>query len=666
MRRTWRSIVIGTMVMTAMVQPAKARQDVLLPTGNLHVEGIPPIPTALVESVNRYTESRAARLAGWHPVRRETLVLTRFANTNQVHRVAMPGGARTQLTFLPDRVVDASYPPVDRGFLVFSKDVGGGEWFQNYRLDEATGEITLLTDGKSRNSLGVWSRDGQLMAYTSTRRTGNDNDIYVIDPADPASNRLVMQVEGGGWGIADWSPDRRTLLVGNYISITETELYLIDVETGRKQRITQPPAGETVAYLAAAFVPDGRILVTSDRGSEFQRLAVLDPRTGDETVLVGDIPWDIDAFRGDIPWDTDTIRVSRDGRTVAFLTNENGTNILYLLDLASGRRRQAIGLPRGTAEVTMEFRPDSSEVAVTIESARTPGDVFSVDVRTGRAERWTFSEVGGLNPDLFSEPELITWKSFDGLEISGYLYRPPARFSGRRPVIVNIHGGPESQYRPAYLRRNNYWMNELGVAMIFPNVRGSSGYGKTFVSLDNGLKREDSYKDINALFDWIAAEPRLDASKVMVVGGSYGGFMTLAVASTYADRIAGAMSLVGISNLRTFLENTESYRRDLRRAEYGDERQPDVRAFMERIAPVNKADAITKPLFVVQGKNDPRVPWTESQQIVDTLKKRGTPVWYLLADDEGHGFAKKANADYFFYASAMFVRKFLLGEDGTR
>ena len=654
-RRT--GLTAAVLVVTVMVQPAKPQENVLPTPDNLHVEGIPPIPNELIESVNRYTESRSATPVGWHPSRREILILTRFASTNQVHRVAMPGGARTQLTFFPDRVSNASYPPVDRGFLVVRKDIGGGEWFQNYRLEEATGEVTLLTDGKSRNSLGVWSRDGQLMAYTSTRRTGRDNDIYVIDPADPASNRLVAEVEGGGWTVADWSPDRRSLLIFNYVSITNTELYLLDVETGTKQRITRPPAGETVAYLAAAFAPDGRILVTSDRGSEFQRLAVLDPATGGETVLVGDIPWDIASFE-----------VSRDGRTVAFLTNENGTSVLHLLELESGRRQRVTGLPPGIAtggDGTIEFRPDSSEVAVGIASARTPGDVFSVDVRTGRAERWTFSEAGGLNLDQFAEPELITWKSFDGREISGYLYRPPARFTGRRPLIVNIHGGPESQYRPGFLGRNNYWMNELGIAMIFPNVRGSSGYGKTFVSLDNALKREDSYKDVNALFDWIAARPDLDGSKVMVVGGSYGGFMTLAVASTYADRIACAVSLVGISNLRTFLENTEAYRRDLRRAEYGDERQPEIRAFMERIAPVNKAASITRPLFVVQGKNDPRVPWTESQQIVDTLKQRGTPVWYLLAEDEGHGFAKKANADYMFYSSVMFVREFLLKEGGT-
>jgi dipeptidyl aminopeptidase/acylaminoacyl peptidase len=229
-----------------------------------------------------------------------------------------------------------------------------------------------------------------------------------------------------------------------------------------------------------------------------------------------------------------------------------------------------------------------------------------------------------------------------------------------RPVIVNIHGGPESQFRPTFLGRNNYFINELGCAMAFPNVRGSAGYGKTLLQLDNGFKREDTYKDIAALLDWIKTRPDLDVNRIMVTGGSYGGHMTLAVAYNYADRIRCALDVVGISNLKTFLEHTESYRRDLRRVEYGDERDPKMAEFMERIAPVNNAQKITKPLFVVQGANDPRVPKSEADQIVATLKKQGTPVWYLVAKDEGHGFAKKKNADFQFYATAEFIREFLL------
>jgi dipeptidyl aminopeptidase/acylaminoacyl peptidase len=244
--------------------------------------------------------------------------------------------------------------------------------------------------------------------------------------------------------------------------------------------------------------------------------------------------------------------------------------------------------------------------------------------------------------------------------ISGFLLRPPAAFSGKRPVIVNIHGGPESQARPGFLGRNNFYLNELGIAMIYPNIRGSSGYGKTFLKLDNGFKREDSYKDIAALLDWIKAQPDLDGERIMVTGGSYGGHMTLAVAAHYSDKIRCAVDVVGMSNLVTFLENTEDYRRDLRRAEYGDERDPEMREFMEKIAAMNNLDKLNKPLFVIQGKNDPRVPASESEQIVAALKKRGVPVWYLLATDEGHGFAKKKNQDFQFYATVMFIKNYLL------
>jgi dipeptidyl aminopeptidase/acylaminoacyl peptidase len=292
-----------------------------------------------------------------------------------------------------------------------------------------------------------------------------------------------------------------------------------------------------------------------------------------------------------------------------------------------------------------------------------PTDVYTWSAAGGKnvATRWTESEMGGIPATRFVEPELVRWKSFDQREITGYLYAPdPAKFPGPRPVIVNIHGGPEAQFRPGFAGRSNYLINELGCAVIFPNIRGSAGYGKTFVKLDNGFQREDSYKDISALFDWIKTQPRLAADRVMVTGGSYGGHMTLAVSTYYADRIRCALDVVGISNLRTFLENTESYRRDLRRVEYGDERDPKMREFMERTAPLNNAQKIVKPLFVVQGANDPRVPKTEADQIVDTLKKQGTPVWYLLAKDEGHGFAKKKNADFQFYATVAFIREYLL------
>jgi dipeptidyl aminopeptidase/acylaminoacyl peptidase len=314
----------------------------------------------------------------------------------------------------------------------------------------------------------------------------------------------------------------------------------------------------------------------------------------------------------------------------------------------------------------LRFHRNSRDLGFTVASAKSPSDVYSVDIRTGRVDRWTYSETGGLNTANFVEPQLIKWQTFDGKTISGFLYQPDAqKFPGKRPVIIDIHGGPEGQSRPGFRGRTNYYLNELGIALIFPNVRGSTGYGKTFLKLDNGFHREDTYKDIGALLDWIGQQPQLDSSKIMVTGGSYGGHMTYAVATFYNDRIACSLPVVGITNLVSLLEHTEAYRRDLRRVEYGDERDAKMRAYLESIAPYNNWQKITKPLFAVVGKNDPRVPYSESRQLLDRLKNSGTTTWFLMANDEGHGYSKKKNQDFQFYATIMFVRKFLLNEQSA-
>src|SRR5437660_1198391 len=395
------------------------------PGDNLVTDGVPPVPASIAEAARRYSEFRSAAFWDWHPTRREMLVGTRFGDAQQLHRVKLPGGARTQLTFFADPVSQASYQPIDGRYIVLGKDMGGGEFFQKYRYDVATGDVTLLTDGKSRNVGGVWSHTGNRYAYMSTRRNGRDLDLWVMNPADPRSDRLVVELTGGGFAPLDWSPDDRTILLHQAISVNESYLWLADVATGVKTLLT------------------------------------------------------------------------------------------------------------------------------------TPG---------------TESETGGLDPAEFAEPELIHWPSGDGRSISGFLYPPPARFPGRRPVIINIHGGPEGQSRPGFLGRNNYYVNELGVALIFPNVRGSTGHGKTFAKLDNGTLREGAYRDVGALLDWIRTRADLDADHVLVTGGSYGGHMTLVSATLYNDRICCSVDVVGISSLATFLKNTSGYRQDLRRVEYGDER----------------------------------------------------------------------------------------------
>jgi dipeptidyl aminopeptidase/acylaminoacyl peptidase len=287
-------------------------------------------------------------------------------------------------------------------------------------------------------------------------------------------------------------------------------------------------------------------------------------------------------------------------------------------------------------------------------------DVFEFNTITKELIRWTESELGGMDVSTLQEPQLISWKSFDGKLISGYLYKASSKFTGKRPVIIDIHGGPEGQFHPVFLGRSNYYLNELGISIIFPNVRGSSGYGKTFVDLDNGMKREESVKDIGTLIDWISQQPDLDQERIMVTGGSYGGYMTLAVSYLLSDKIRCSIDIVGISNFNTFLKNTEAYRRDLRRVEYGDERDPKMAAYFEAIAPANHTDKIKKPLFIVQGGNDPRVPLSESIQMKDKIKQSGGTVWFLMAKNEGHGFRKKNNADFQFYSTIEFIKQFLL------
>jgi len=626
-----------------------AQSAAIAPNENLVSEGIPAIPAALAETVDRYTQFRSASLSSWHPTRREMLISTRFADTPQVHLVKFPLGSRQQMTFFPERVGGATYQPTQGNYFVFSKDIGGNEFNQNYRYDFKTGDVTLLTDGKSKNSRGAWSNRGDRMIYTSTRRTGKDTDFYSIDPANPQSDRLLSTVEGGGWGGLSWSPDDRQLLIQEYVSVNESYLWLLDTQSGQKTLITPKGGKEKISYEGGVFSKDGKgLYVVSDRASEFSRLSYIDLATSQPTYLTSQIPWDVEDFD-----------LSEDGKHLAFVTNEDGASVLHVLDTAT---RKEISLPKLPVGLVygITWHRNNQDLGFTLISARSTADVYSLNLVTNKVDRWTESETGGLNTSQFSEPELLRWKSFDDKSISGFLYRPPAKFTGKRPVMIDIHGGPEGQFRPVFLGRANYYLNELGVAMIFPNVRGSTGYGKTFLTLDNGFLREDSVKDIGALLDWIATQPDLDHDRILVTGGSYGGYMSLAVATHYSDRIRASIDIVGISNFVTFLERTEGYRRDLRRVEYGDERDPKMREFLLKISPVNNADRIRKPLFVIHGKNDPRVPLNEAEQIVATVRKNQVPVWYLMAKDEGHGFSKKKNVDFQFYATVTYVKETLL------
>jgi dipeptidyl aminopeptidase/acylaminoacyl peptidase len=632
----------------AVTAPAQDSANTEFPP-NLAADGIPPIPAKVRDTAARYLDFRTAAFQGWHPKERRMLITTRFGDAPQLHEVALPGGARRQLTFLPEPVAGAAYQPRSGQYIVFSQDVGGGEFYQLYRFDPAEGAITLMTDGKSRNMGARWSRSGKSLAYTSTRRTGKDTDIYLMDPAQPGKDRLLLELSGGGWSIADWSDDDSQIAVTEYVSINESYLWLANVKTGEKKLIT-PDRTEKVSYRGAQFSKNAKSIYTaSDRNSEFSRLARIDLETGVFTVLTPDLNWDVSSFA-----------LSPDGKLLAFVTNEDGSSVLRIADASSGKVRFTPALPKGVIG-GLEWHEDGRYLGFTFASAKSAGDAYALDVKSKKVERWTQSETSGLNPEKFVEPELVKMKSFDGLPISAFVYRPDSKkFPGKRPVLLLIHGGPEGQSRPGFMTRYNYFINEMGLAMVVPNVRGSDGYGKKFLTLDNGFRREDSVKDIETVLDWIGRESTLDQDRVVVMGGSYGGYMVLASMIHFGDRLRAGIDIVGISNFLTFLKNTQDYRRDLRRVEYGDERDLLMKDFLEKISPSNNAAKIQDPLFVVQGKNDPRVPVTEAEQMVKAVRANGREVWYLMAQDEGHGFAKKRNQDAQFLCTIMFLQKFAL------
>jgi dipeptidyl aminopeptidase/acylaminoacyl peptidase len=614
---------------------------------NLVVENVPDFPPQLLEKIKPYLSARSAAVEGWNPARPELLISTRFGETPQLHVVKMAGGARTQITFFPDTVEGGSYRPGDPNAILLVKDIGGNEFYQLYRLNTSTGEITLLTDGKSRNTSPVWSRDGKWLAFSSTKRNGNDTDIWVMDPSSPSTARTVLQVQGGGWEATDFSRDGSKLLVINGISANETELYLVDVATGARTPLT-PKRDVQVAYSGARFsADDNDIYFTSDEGAEFQQLTRLHLADRSKQVVTRD------------KWDVDEFALSEDRGRIAYVTNENGAGVLHIIDV-KGNEVSRPKLPYAVPH-DLKWHPNGRLLAFTMSSARSPADAYVLDLGSGQVQRWTESETGGLNVERNVEPQLVTLKSFDGTQISAFVYRPdPAKFPGKRPAIVNIHGGPEGQSRPNFQGRNNYWINELGIAVVYPNVRGSSGYGKTYLAADNGFKREDTVRDIGTIINWIKADPNLDGDRIGIYGGSYGGYMTLATMTHYNDQVRAAIDVVGISNFLTFLQNTSGYRRDLRRVEYGDERDAKMHDFLQQISPMTSASKISKPLFVIAGFNDPRVPWTEGEQMVKTVRANGGPAWWLMAKDEGHGFAKRGNQDFQFVAMTMFWQQYLL------
>jgi len=621
--------------------------------GNLVIEGIPPHSTRALGTLDGWLAGRGASFQDFLPDG-SILITTRFGDTDQIHHVARPGTARTQLTFDIDPAggVSASPAAESRVFL-FARDRGGNENAQLYLQNLDTRQTTRLTDGRSRYGGALWSRDGRRVAFQSNARNGVNQDVYIAEIDGGSGPRLVVASQGQTWTPLDWSTDGQRLLLLDYSSVTDASLYVAEITTGALMRV--PLSGDPAkpspqsGIGSARFSADGQgVWFTADLSGEFRQICYVDLADGGLRTLTSELSWDVEDFE-----------VSTEGRWLAYVANTDGFSELFIADLGTGVTVRSTGLPAGIIS-NLRFDRQGKTLGMSIESSQSPRDAWTYDVEKAAATRWTRSEMGLIDPTQLVAAEVFRYPTWDRIgrtprQIPALMHKPAK--SGRHPVVIDIHGGPEGQSRPGYSPFGQYLVNELGYAVIQPNVRGSTGYGRRFTMLDNGRLREDSVRDIGALLVWIAAQPDLDADRVIVMGGSYGGYMVLASLIAYGDRLKGGINVVGISNFVTFLTNTSGYRRDLRRVEYGDERDPSMRAFLRRISPLEKASMIRRPLLVVQGLNDPRVPASESEQLVAKIREQGGEVWYLAAKDEGHGFRKKTNRDFYLKTAVTFLER---------
>jgi len=627
--------------------------------GNLVLEDIPEIPREIVAGLNRYQNIRSARFRNWTQDGSGLFISTGFGDVDSLHRVDTPLGARRQKTFFLEPIGGVLRQPGQRRMLI-TRDVGGSELAQIFTLNPDTGDAEMLSDGKSKNGAMEWDRRGTRVAFQSTRRNGASNDIWIMDPDDSFNAQMVLESpDGTSWRPAEFSASGSRLLVLNYVSVSDSRVHVVDLDTGAVELVAGGEENKSVNYPVAFDDDNDGLWLISNQDAEFERLAwqSLEPG-GSLQVITADIPWNVTAAT-----------ISHDRERMVFTTNEEGMSKVYLLDTETREYRRIDIIPIGRA-FGVRFSPDDRRLAMTLNTSQTPSDAFVLDLGPGPLDygdltRWTESEIGGLDTATFRAPELIHYPTFDEVqgkprEIPAWVYKPAGK--GPYPVVISIHGGPEGQARPLFSSTYQMWLAKLGVAIIQPNVRGSSGYGKTYVGLDNGFQREDSVKDIGALLDWIEKQPDLDKNRVAVFGGSYGGYMVLASAVHYSDRLKAAVDVVGISNFVTFLENTQDYRRDLRRVEYGDERDPEMRAYLEKISPLNNVDRISIPMFVVQGENDPRVPVTEATQLVEALRREGHTVWFMNALNEGHGYRKRENRDVYQQATVLFLQQHLVDD----
>lgn len=614
--------------------------------GNWIFDGVPDLPAGPADALHAYLAAREATPLGFTP-KGQLLIGTRFADVDQLHLVDHPGGQRRQITFLPDPISHGAFSPdPNRSAFLFMQDPGGNGDTQIYYQRMGEPGAHRLTDGKSLNGGALWSNSGREIAFFSTARDGVSFDIDIVDPESGALPRLAVTGDGSAWYPLDWSPDDLKLLVLKYASVAECYLYVVDLSNGQKREVDPGPAKADIAD--AKFSRDGQgVYLISDRDGERAKLRYVNLFTGEKTEMSAHIPWDIER-----------LAVSKDGHYLAFVSNEGGLSKLNTVDLRTHQDLIAPRPPAAGVIDSLSFDAEGKRLAFAFEAANRPRDAYVLDMESSRLEAWTMSEAGPMDPAKFVTPRLTQFPTFDredgkSRQIPLYVYEPAT--PNPHPVLLILHDGPQSQFRPRFDPWIEYVVNELGYAVLAPNIRGSSGYGKTYLSLDNGALREDAVKDVGALLVWLSLQRGFDAKHVVVSGAGYGGYLTLASLVNYSDRLRGGVDLAGITDFVGFLGATAPYRQNQRRAEYGDERDLDTRAFLRRISPLNNADRILRPLLVVHGRNDQRVPIGESEQIVNRLRGRDGAVWYLQISGEGHVFRKQQDREAYYRTFAQFL-----------
>ncbi|MFC6787569.1 S9 family peptidase [Halobaculum halobium] len=615
--------------------------------------------------IERYLNVRSAHSAAFAPDGTLAFLMD-TTGTPQVWSLGEPGTWPEQHTFYEERVTFVDWSP-ERRELAFGMDEGGDERVQLFRLDPDAGVVTELTGmPEAKHRWGGWSHDGERFAFASNRRDESVFDVYVQgrEETGEAARRVY---EGDGWlSVAGWSPDDTRLLVHEAHSSFAHDLHVLDVESGELTHLT--PHTTEARFQSPEWAPDGEnVYACTDHASDTLRLERIalgddagDGRGGStggggqsggpdgsgntdrsDDADGGEALGDLFVVEDGDGWNVDGVVVDEETNRVAYSRNVDGYTELTLGEFTAPDRIDPFAEPDLPECVAgdVSFGPDADQVAVTVTGSAINANTYVVDVKSGESRRWTYAATAGVPPETFVEPELVHYPTFDGRDIPAFFSTPDDAPEGDTPVIVDIHGGPESQRRPSFNAVKQYFLNN-GYAVFEPNVRGSSGYGKAYAHLDDVEQRMDSVADIQAAVEWLHDHPAVDPDRVVAMGGSYGGFMVLAAMTEYPELWAAGIDIVGIASFVTFLENTGDWRRELREAEYGS--LDDDREFLESVSPINHADEIAAPLFVLHGANDPRVPVGEAEQIAEKASEH-VPTRTKIFEDEGHGFSKLSN-----------------------